>query len=244
MFLSIHTLTTRTIHTALCANILHSNVPWWWEKPGAGQPHGVVPQGQRNSDRCVGKRASAHSRIGHSLRSAHHSGPSQPLVFGNSAPLEEERLQRIKDCPQMWILYLSSMQILMTPEYDSAWLLLPRPHWLPIHFQVQFKVLILPFKAFHSLEPGYLMYAFSHTFWATLDHLREISCKCCLSSKLEEWSIGTSLLNSGTTIVEFPTRGIQIYPFPPWCFSKDFFLTNIFVSFGVGVMNFLLADLS
>lgn len=31
-------------------------------------------------------------------------------------------------------------------------------HWLPTCFQVQFKVLIVTFKALHELGPGYLMY--------------------------------------------------------------------------------------
>lgn len=29
-------------------------------------------------------------------------------------------------------------------------------HWLPVCFQIQFKVLFLTFKAFHGIGPGYL----------------------------------------------------------------------------------------
>lgn len=40
-------------------------------------------------------------------------------------------------------------------------LLLHKLHWLPISFQMQFKMLIITFKALYETRPGYLQHCFS-----------------------------------------------------------------------------------
>ena len=43
-----------------------------------------------------------------------------------------------------------------TPRGDHITPSLKSLHWLPISFQVKYKVLVITFKALHGLGPGYL----------------------------------------------------------------------------------------
>ena len=40
--------------------------------------------------------------------------------------------------------------------WQFIYIFLAHLHWLPIHFQAQFKVLVITYKAFHDLGPQYL----------------------------------------------------------------------------------------
>ena len=46
--------------------------------------------------------------------------------------------------------------VVLSSKHDHVSPILADLHWLPIHFRIQFKILLLTFKALHGLAPVYL----------------------------------------------------------------------------------------
>ena len=66
-----------------------------------------------------------------------------------------------------------------TSRFEHIIPILAHLHWLPIHFQAQFKVLVLTYKALHGLGPQYLMerlsrHELTHTLRSTSKVLLQV----------------------------------------------------------------------
>ncbi|KAF7650904.1 hypothetical protein LDENG_00119220, partial [Lucifuga dentata] len=55
------------------------------------------------------------------------------------------------------LIYLLSLRLLTrTKRREHITPVLASLHWLPVHFRIQFKILLITFKATHGLAPSYI----------------------------------------------------------------------------------------
>jgi len=61
-------------------------------------------------------------------------------------------------------------------KHQHITLILIMLHWVPVHWRVQYKLLVLVFSALHGLAPGYIQdvvmpYSLNHNLWSGDQHL-------------------------------------------------------------------------
>jgi hypothetical protein len=72
---------------------------------------------------------------------------SNALLYG-VPKVQIARLQRIQN--------LAARIVTRTPKYDHITPVLKSLHWLPVVYRIQYKLLLLTFKALHGLAPSYI----------------------------------------------------------------------------------------
>ena len=74
-------------------------------------------------------------------------GYCNSLLYGLSQ-VQIDKIQRVQNA--------AARLIFKQPKFYHITLVLPQLHWLPIKYRIEFKILLMTFKAIHGMVPDYI----------------------------------------------------------------------------------------